>query len=183
MIQTKADVLRALENLGDRDLQFWLGIDAPRFARPFGEAWSPADNVRHLVKSTMPVARALRLPRLALRLLFGQGSGTSMSFADLVERYRAVLAAGGKAGRYAPSPTRPPAELGAWQQALVSDCQSAVGALARALEPWSERDMDACRLPHPLLGKLTVREMMFFTLHHYDHHRAGVARRLASVIS
>lgn len=29
-----------------------------------------------------------------------------------------------------------------------------------------------------LLGKLTVREMLFFTFYHYEHHRAIVAQRL-----
>lgn len=31
-----------------------------------------------------------------------------------------------------------------------------------------------------LLGKLTVREMLFFTFYHYEHHRAIVAQRLSA---
>jgi hypothetical protein len=116
-----------------------------------------------------------------LRALFGQGSAASTPYLELEERYRAVLAGGGKAGRFAPSPHRAPANLRAWQQSLVSEYQSAVAALASALEHWTERDLDHCRLPHPLLGKLTVREMLFFTLCHYEHHRAIVAGRLSDV--
>ena len=37
-------------------------------------------------------------------------------------------------------------------------------------------DLDAVLLPHPLLGKLTVREMLFFTVYHVQHHRALVER-------
>jgi hypothetical protein len=55
-----------------------------------------------------------------------------------------------------------------------------VTALARALEHWTEMDLDRCRLPHPLLGKITVREMLFFTLYHYEHHWAIVAERLGT---
>ncbi len=177
--RTKEDVLRGLTHLEAPGLNFWLQIDPARFAQPFGEAWSPADNVRHLIKSTTPVTRALKLPRMALRVLFGQGA-RSTGYAELIERYRGVLASGGKAGRYAPSPQRPPDDFPAWQQGLVSECQAAVRALARAVDPWSEDDLDRCRLPHPLLGKLTVREMLFFTLYHFEHHRAGVARRLGA---
>jgi hypothetical protein len=36
-------------------------------------------------------------------------------------------------------------------------------------------------LPHPLLGKLTVREMLFFTLYHQRHHVAVVERRIAEL--
>lgn len=178
--QTKQDVLHALATLNARELEFWLGIEPERFVQPFGEAWSAADTLRHLIKSTVPVTRALKLPRLALRALFGQGRGPSTPYFDLVELYRAVLAAGGKAGRFSPSPRRASANVRRWQESLVSECQSAVVALSAAVEPWTERDLDRYRLPHPLLGKLTIREMLFFTLYHYEHHRAIVAGRLVS---
>ncbi len=42
---------------------------------------------------------------------------------------------------------------------------------------WSETSLDRYRLPHPLLGRLTVREMLFFTLGHGLHHARNVARR------
>lgn len=42
--------------------------------------------------------------------------------------------------------------------------------LLRHLENWSEKDISRILLPHPVLGKLSVREMMFFTIHHNDHH-------------
>ncbi len=177
---TKEDLLRALADLRVRDLAFWLGIAPQRFAQPFGEAWSPADNVRHLIKSTTPVTRALKLPRVFLWALFGHAPDQSRRSAELVERYREALAEGGKAGRYSPASQMPPTDLAAWQRQLVSECQSAVEALGRAVYSWDETALDYYQLPHPLLGLLTVRQMVYFTLHHYEHHRAGVARRLAA---
>jgi hypothetical protein len=178
-IRSKGDLQAALEEVAARGLRFWLAIDSQQFAQPFGEAWSPADNVRHLIESTAPVTLALTLPRLALLALFGPGARESVSCAELVQRYRRVLSAGGKAtGQFVPSPVRPPANLLGWQADLVRECQLAVRALAGAVEPWNERDLDGLQLPHPLLGKLTLREMLYFTLYHYEHHRAGVARRL-----
>jgi hypothetical protein len=38
------------------------------------------------------------------------------------------------------------------------------------IDPWSENSLDRFKLPHPLLGKLTVREMLFFTIFHNEHH-------------
>ena len=38
------------------------------------------------------------------------------------------------------------------------------------LDVWTEKDLDKYRIPHPVLGKLTVREMMFFTINHNYHH-------------
>ena len=31
-------------------------------------------------------------------------------------------------------------------------------------------DLDKYVLPHPLLGKVTLREMLYFTIHHNEHH-------------
>jgi hypothetical protein len=84
--QTKQDLLNELANLRDVELNFWLDIEPERFAHAVGEAWSAADTVRHLIKSTAPVTRALKLPRIFLQILFGQSRRTSISYRDLVER-------------------------------------------------------------------------------------------------
>ena len=46
-----------------------------------------------------------------------------------------------------------------------------------AITRWGERALDRFRLPHPALGQLTVREMLFFTLYHNLHHVLNVAAR------
>jgi hypothetical protein len=50
--------------------------------------------------------------------------------------------------------------------------------LASSIGRWREEDLDYYRLPHPLLGKLTVREMLFFTVYHNYHHPRSLALRL-----
>ncbi len=52
-----------------------------------------------------------------------------------------------------------------------------VSGLVGKIPGWSEAALDRYRLPHPLLGKLTVREMLFFTLYHNAHHLDQVAGR------
>ena len=48
--------------------------------------------------------------------------------------------------------------------------------LSARVDRWSDEDLDNTLLPHPLLGKLTVREMLFFTIHHVQHHQRLVER-------
>lgn len=176
---SREDLLRAIEHLREESLRFWLAIPPERFAAPLGEAWSPADNVRHLIKSTTPVTQALALPALVLKTMFGPAKVPSASFADLRDRYRSVLAGGATAGKFAPATVAPPADPAAWQRELVDQGRNALADLANATARWDEPDLDAYRLPHPLLGKLTLREMLFFTVYHHDHHRETVTRRMA----
>ena len=37
-------------------------------------------------------------------------------------------------------------------------------------EKWQENEMDLYQLPHPLLGNLTVREILYFTIYHNLRH-------------
>ena len=173
----KAELLGELRSLHEQSTAFWESFGAAEFFAPLGDAWSPADNVRHLLKSNRPVARALGTARVALALRFGVGFRKSRSYAEIRETYRAALAGGVTAGRFAPRPEPAPADPETARRALMEQREATASALASALARWGEGALDRLRLPHPALGKLTTREMLFFTLYHNLHHVLNVARR------
>jgi hypothetical protein len=157
---------------------YWRSFGADEFFAPMGDAWSPAHNVRHLIKSNRPVARALDLPRVALLVRFGVTRRSSLGYSALRATYHEALAGGLRAGEYAPRPLPGDARrdeparddiLVRWSETMT--------ALRSCVSGWSERALGMLRLPHPGLGKLTVREMLFFTLYHNTHHVLGVDRR------
>jgi hypothetical protein len=148
------------------------------FRRPAPDVWAPADQVRHLTKSIRAVTQGLRLPRVALLVLFGR-SRRSRSFEALVTDYKAALAGGGRAGRFAPSAVDATEQNETGRARIMAYHAAAIDAFASALERWSDRALDRYRLPHPLLGSLTVREMAQFTLLHNVHH-VNVAERRRS---
>ena len=170
-------IAAALRTLHAGSVRYWDAIPADAFFAPLGSGWSPADNVRHLTKTVRAVTRGLGLPRLVLLLRFGPARGRSRSFDELRATYHRALAEGGDAGRFAPSPERAGADVDARRRAIMAAHADAVEALANALPEWKESSLDRYRLPHPLLGKLTVREMLLFTLYHNLHHVRVVARR------
>jgi len=177
--RTRDDVVRALERVHGESRAYWLGFTPEAFLAPLGDAWSPADNVRHLTRSIRPVAMALKVPKLVLRLRFGRPQAASRTYLQLRDDYHQRLAAGGKAGRYAPSPLRPEADAEAARTRILAQHAQAVAALTQACARWPDAKLDGCQLPHPLLGPLTVREMLFFTLYHNQHHVNVVRRRVA----
>jgi len=42
--------------------------------------------------------------------------------------------------------------------------------LIAKISNWKDEDLDHFLLPHPLLGKITLREMLYFTDFHILHH-------------
>jgi hypothetical protein len=178
--RSKEELVSELRRVEAEARAWWDALPLDEFLAPQGAAWSPADNVRHLVKSQGPVTLALGLPRLLLRVLFGSAPAPSRDLPTLQAAYAAVLAAGGQAGRYAPRPAVVRGDPAAWRQALMARSDASGAALVAAALPWTERDLDRLRLPHPLLGPLTVREMLLFTLYHTIHHVENVSRRRAA---
>ena len=61
---SRDEIVAELRRVGRLCDAFWTAFPTPEFLAPIGSAWSPADNVRHLVKSARPVIAALRIPRL-----------------------------------------------------------------------------------------------------------------------
>ncbi|MCA9989127.1 MAG: DinB family protein, partial [Anaerolineales bacterium] len=156
---------------------FFAAIPPEQFFAAPPEIWSPADNLAHLIKSCQPVLLGLKLPRLALRMRFGLAEAPSGSLAALRDRYvNVALAGGGQAsGRYLPEVTDTSA---ASREHLLAEWQRHGAALLTALEGWSEDDLEKYRGEHPLLGLLTIREILFFTLYHNLHHVNDVQRLL-----
>lgn len=175
---SREDLVAELVRVGAETVQFWNRFAPDEFFRPLGEAWSPCDNVRHLTRSVTPVARALRIPRIVLAVMFGRATGPSRSYEAMTATYQQALAAGGRAsGRFVPQPLVLPTDPAAVQRKVVANLEAANAALVARIPSWSETALDRYRLPHPLLGRLTVREMLCFTLYHELHHARNVARR------
>lgn len=168
--QTRSEILASLQRLYDESQQFLDTLTDAEFFMPQGEKWAPAEQVRHLTKSVRPVAQALRLPRIALALLFGCRRTASRSFTEVETFYQNKLKTGVTAGRFAPSPQSAPEDPRARRAEIMQYWHDAHRKLVLAIAAWPEAALDRYRLPHPALGKLTLREMFFFTLYHNAHH-------------
>lgn len=130
--------------------------------------WSPLQHLDHIIRSVKPLTKGMMLPSFVLRLLFGKANRPSRSYDGLVSRYKEKLANGGKAsGGFIPQ-TRRPEERDAMLRTLRRQCH----LLCERVKGFSEEQLDALIAPHPLLGKLTLREMLYFTAYHVRHHQA-----------
>ena len=177
---TKNEIVAELQSLHASSTRFWRRFGDAEFFAPLGAAWSPAENVRHLDRSIKPLSQALRLPVPVIWLIFGPARRPSRGFVEIRAAYRAELEAGLTAPkRFVPPPEPAPADPTEARRVLMVRRDLRAQALLDAIEEWDERNLDRCRLPHPApgLGKLTVREMLLFTVYHNLHHVLNVARR------
>jgi hypothetical protein len=145
-----------------------------------GDAWTAAEHLKHLSTSVSAVARGFAISPWILRLRFGRVRSPSRSYPEVVALYQARLATGAKAsGAFVPLPNAVTADrVGELRTEILGRWGRTNARLRQAVERWSERRLDRVALPHPLLGKLTAREMLYFTLYHNQHHVVAAGRRL-----
>lgn len=180
-LSNRREITEALEAAHEIAVEYWCGFSTPEFFAPIGVHWSPAEHVRHLTRAMTPLLPVLRVPRLALRVMFGSAAQPSRSIEALEVQYARALAAGGTAGRFAPPPDHAVTSLVRRNEIMDAHSETLRG-LTQAMAKWTEAQLDALRLPHPLLGKLTVREMMLFSLLHNQHHVDVCERRRGEVV-
>ena len=176
----KDEIVRELRSVQRQSREFWDEFRKTGDQMLSGDAWSPADNVRHLLKSNRPVARALGTPKALLALRFGIGLRASVPYPELRARYLSLLATGVTAGRFTPAPLNPAEQSEEHRRSLMATMDTVFENLTAATSKWGEWQLDRLRLPHPALGKLTVREMLFFTIYHNTHHVENVVRRMSA---
>lgn len=167
---------------GDSAL-YWNAMPDEEFVAPIGASWSPADHVRHLTKSVRAVSRGMAMPKLLLRVVFPIRARVSRRYEVLVQTYHRTLRDGGQAGRFAPSPRAVTGAPDDYRRALLEEHRESVDRLIKQTMAWTRHQVDDIAMPHPLLGKLTVREMLMFTLYHNHHHVLVVARRRGEYFS
>lgn len=134
-------------------------------AQPEG-AWTAGQHLLHMIKSTKPLAVGMGYPRILLRLKFGKVSHASRSYEEVVRAYQDALHKGGKAPKdFVPRDVKKEE-----RDVLIKRFKKEMGVLTNQVHQWSEKNLDNTAVPHPLIGKLTLREMLYFTIYHTEHH-------------
>jgi hypothetical protein len=179
---TKEEMLDAFPIEYETVHAFFRDIPVDLFFAAPPEVWTPADNLVHLIKSCSPMIKALQLPKLVIKARFGLAKHPSRTFTEIRTVYMNVLLTG---TLVAPAAYQPQFEeqTAAEKQKILSKWQEKGSMLTSTLVAWSEADLDKYILPHPVLGDLTIREMLFFTLYHNLHHVNDVQRLLNQVES
>jgi len=165
-MQTREEIAAGLANRFEEVVTYFRQRPEAGFEKGPAGKWTEGQVVDHLILSTKPLNMALRVPKFVLKWKFGAAKRASESLESLAPRYEAALAAGGKA----PKPFVPPAVKIEDKARLLETLRSEGQKLVKAVGGWKEADLDKYVLPHPLLGKLTVRTMLLFTYYHMQHH-------------
>lgn len=129
--------------------------------------WSINGNFEHLILCIKPLTKAHKIPKFILKWKFGKMNRDLRSYEEILDKYNNVLT---KKGNSFLNPFAPKNKGNSDKNQLIKEYQLETDKLIRSLENWDENQLDNYVLPHPLLGKLSIREMLYFTHLHTNHH-------------
>ncbi len=171
--QTKADLIARLNEVNTGVAASVQAQSPEQFNRGTETEWSPANYLKHLLLSNKPFVKGLGRSKELLESAFGLTDRPSRTFEDVVNEYTARIAGGVRAEdspTVVPITFRIPEGIADEQAYLIETWNATHANLIDVLGQWSEDELNRYQIPHPVMNLITVREMLFFTLHHNTIH-------------
>lgn len=165
----KEDIVSKLEE-SHQNLINWLddsnNIDKWE-SGPEGK-WTTGQQALHLLQSVKPLNDALSMPKFILKFKFGKSNRAVRDYETITNRYQERLKdAKGKTFKGSKN-MKVPSEKE--REYILNRLQIENKKLQAKTLRWKDKDLDNYILPHPLMGKMPLREIIMWTAHHVNHH-------------
>ena len=158
-IFTREDILENLDRITESIAAFYNDIPPENFFLPPADGgWSPEKS-----------------PKFTL-FIFGSGKSKSRTMLEIKNAYLIKINSGSGAGVFTPIGENTKIDI-SLQQKLVSDFSKLFGKYKKQILSWEDSDLDKYNMPHPILGNITIREMLLFSIYHLFHHTKKVEAR------
>lgn len=168
----KTEIIAQLTSKHEAFIKLVIGLSDADFVRSNNGKWSAGQHLDHIIRAINPITIALFFPQFLIKLFFGKANRPSKTYEELVQKYNAKLALGGVAsGRFVPKTITIDKKDNLHKRILKE-----VDILTLQINDCTENELDTMIFPHPLLGKITLREMMYFTIHHVEHHQNLISK-------
>jgi len=140
----------------------------------FENKWNAGQHLDHITKSVAILTKAFSMPKWLIKYKFGKANRPSRSAKENIKRYLEKL----KTAK--PTPSRFQPDLIEFEQKKVAfqKLENTLNKLCVKATKLSEKKLDYYILPHPLLGKMTFRELLHFTTYHVTHHQKLIKNSL-----
>lgn len=130
--------------------------------------WTTGQHIRHLIQSIQPLNKAITLPKFFLKYKFGLSNRDTRSYEMLVQKYQQKVAT--LSNTVSPFSQNMKVPSISEKQNLIKSLEKEKNTLQRKIQKCNESHLDTYILPHPLLGRMPIREMVMFTGYHTEHH-------------
>jgi hypothetical protein len=166
---TKDDIVLLLEEK-HQTLLHWLETqDIEKWeVGPEGK-WTTGQQALHLLQGIKTLNTAMSMPKILLKYKFGKANRAVRDLDTVVNRYKERLKEIPDGAVFGPSQNmKIPRNQD--KPYILDRLQVENKKLQYKTQKWKDKDLDGLILPHPLMGKMPVREIVMWTAYHIEHH-------------
>lgn len=132
------------------------------------DKWTVGQQILHLVNSLQLLNKALSYPRFFLKYKFGLCNREPRNYKTIVDKYEQKLLQNTARAKAFNQKLKKP--LLKDRERLITKLQIQSKKLQYKVKKISDVNLDTLVIPHPLMGKMTLREIIMWTAHHTEHH-------------
>ncbi len=152
-----------------QELFSWLAEQEGNYwEKKIKDRWTTGQHIQHLVSSIKAVNHILSFPFFILKMQFGIANREVRSYEEVVKKYQEKL-------EIYKDQTK------IYNQKVVTPSKKKLRQLLTTLEIQNKKlqyktqkikdyQLDNLVLPHPLMGKMILREIIMWTAYHTEHH-------------
>ncbi len=162
----KQQIMEALSESYNTFIEYIGTLSDENFLFRHRQKWTAGQQLNHLILCVTPLVKIFGMDNLSIEEKFGRLNRPSDSYEGLMNQYKEKTKEGGIA-----PPRFLPETIGIEQRdRLCEELTKLVQQLCLVINNFTEHDLDTLAIPHPVLGNLTLREMLFNTIYHVKHH-------------
>lgn len=165
---SKKEIIEILEQK-HQNLFDWLSSSgAENWEKGPIDKWTQGQHILHLFDSIVLLNKALRYPKFLLKYKFGTSNRPSRTYDEVSKRYEERLSVNKEKAKNFNKNLKKP--LLTERNLLIDALQVQNKKLQYKTSKLKDKHLDTLLLPHPLMGKMTLREIIMWTAYHTETH-------------
>ena len=130
--------------------------------------WTSGQHVVHLQQSITAVLGALKMPSIVLKYKFGSANRPVRDYDTIVKKYIDKMKEAGPV--VSPLSQSMPDTPAGSRDGICTKFEQDLEKLQRKLSKYSDKKLDSLLIPHPLMGRMIMREFFMWHAFHIGHH-------------
>ena len=164
----KDEIADLLEEKYHALISFLENQDDEKWTQGPENKWTSGQQALHLLKSIVPLNDILSMPRFLFKLFFGKTNVQLRDYNTIINNYQEELKSWeGKTIKGSQNIRVPKIKDKAY---ILTRLQVESKKLQYKIRRISDKNLDTLVLPHSVMGKMPIREILMLNAYHVEHH-------------
>lgn len=170
----KKEIINQINEHYGKFIEYMIKLSQDDFEFRYQEKWSAGQQLEHIVMCVKPLVQVYGMPKSIIEQNFGKVNRPNKTYQELLDEYKGKLKEGGKA----PTQYVPEKESSTQRDSLIETLQDLIEKLNSKVDVFEEEELESLVIPHPLLGIITLKEMLYNAIYHVQHHNLQAVNNL-----